>query len=76
MLLTIYAKIENMISVTNNVQKFERIPHLEIENWSEISANPLCFILRARCRIFILQRAPGRLIAILFDLRLLLLFQV
>lgn len=28
-----HAKSSNMVLVTNNVRKFERIPRLAIENW-------------------------------------------
>ena len=35
MLIAAHAQAEKMILVTNNVQEFERVPNLEIENWAE-----------------------------------------
>ena len=34
MLIAAHAKTENLIIVTNNVRKFERVPDLKIENWA------------------------------------------
>ena len=35
MLIAAHARSERMILVTNNIQKFERVPNLELENWAE-----------------------------------------
>lgn len=35
MLIAGHARAENLVLVTNNVREFERIPDLEIENWTE-----------------------------------------
>lgn len=35
MLIAGHARAKEMILVTNNVREFERVPNLEIENWTE-----------------------------------------
>lgn len=35
MLIAAHALSENLTIVTNNVREFERVPNLQIENWSE-----------------------------------------
>ena len=35
MLIAAHARAEHMVLVTNNVREFERVPGLEIENWTE-----------------------------------------
>lgn len=35
MLIAAHARAEDMVLVTNNVRKFERVPKLEVENWAE-----------------------------------------
>ncbi len=35
MLIAGHAKAEKMVLVTNNVKEFERVPGLEMENWTE-----------------------------------------
>ena len=35
MLIAAHARSERMILVTNNIREFERVPHLELENWAE-----------------------------------------
>ena len=35
MLIAAHARSEDMILVTNNVRKFERVPDLDVENWVE-----------------------------------------
>ena len=35
MLIAGHAKAENLVLVTNNVQEFEQVPGLQLENWTE-----------------------------------------
>ena len=35
MLIAGHVKAENMVLVMNNVQEFERVPGLQLENWAE-----------------------------------------
>lgn len=35
MLIAAHARAEGLVMVTNNVREFERVPRLEIENWTE-----------------------------------------
>ena len=35
MLIAVHAKSEGLTMVTNNVREFERVPDLDVENWTE-----------------------------------------